>query len=85
MVTVASDATDRETRPVYYLTVRATDSGGRKATTELTVNITDANDNSPYFNRDYDGYLKENSLSFIRPITIQVRIQICSWLSYSVV
>ncbi|XP_071105206.1 cadherin-23-like [Haliotis cracherodii] len=69
-VAVASDQLDRETKSMYYISVEATDPGGLKDTAQLTVNITDANDNPPVFRRDYDGYLKENDHSFSRPITV---------------
>ncbi len=59
-MTVASVKLDRETKSVYYISVESTDPGGLKDTAQLTVNITDANDNPPEFRRDYDGYLKEN-------------------------
>ncbi|XP_067670754.1 protocadherin Fat 4-like [Haliotis asinina] len=70
LVTVLSGQLDRETKSVYYISVEATDPGGLKDTAQLTVNITDANDNAPLFRRDYDGYLKENERYFSRPITV---------------
>ncbi|XP_046560028.1 protein dachsous-like [Haliotis rubra] len=70
LVTVASDQLDRETKSVYYISVEATDPGGWKDTAQLTVSITDVNDNAPVFRRDYDGYLKENETSFSKPIIV---------------
>ncbi|XP_046560030.1 cadherin-related family member 1-like isoform X2 [Haliotis rubra] len=70
LVTVASDQLDRETKSVYYISVEATDPGGLKDTAQLTVSITDVNDNAPVFRRDYDGYLKENETSFSKPIIV---------------
>ncbi|XP_067672299.1 cadherin-related family member 1-like [Haliotis asinina] len=72
VVTLAPYHLDRERRSVYYISVEATDSGGLKDTAQLTINITDVNDNAPVFQRDYDGYLKANETSFSRPITVSV-------------
>ncbi|XP_046576129.1 cadherin-related family member 1-like [Haliotis rubra] len=74
LVTVASYQLDRETKSVYYISVEATDPGGLKDTAQLTVNITDVNDNPPVFRRDYDGYLKENETSFSKPIIVSVSL-----------
>ena len=40
---------DRETVPRYNLTVNVTDSGGRSSSRDLTVIVTDENDNVPRF------------------------------------
>ena len=40
---------DRETVPTYNLTVNVTDSGGRSSSRDLTVIVTDENDNVPRF------------------------------------
>jgi len=54
---------DYETEHEYQLIVQATDLGFVPRTTEalLRINLTDVNDNVPYFERShYDAYLQEN-------------------------
>ncbi|XP_070553228.1 protocadherin Fat 1-like isoform X2 [Ptychodera flava] len=40
---------DRELHPVYTLHVTATDGGGRSCTTEISISLSDVNDNPPQF------------------------------------
>jgi protocadherin-16/23 len=54
---------DRETRDHYMLTVAATDNGtpAGSATSRVSVNVMDANDNDPSFNRElYEFSVEEN-------------------------
>jgi protocadherin-16/23 len=56
-------ALDRETRDHYMLTVAATDNGtpAGSATSRVSVNVLDANDNDPTFSRDvYEFSVEEN-------------------------
>nr|CAG4640600.1 EOG090X0007 [Eulimnadia texana] len=56
---------DRESQKVYHLTVLATDSSPtspRTATANVTVSITDVNDNTPRFSQDlFTVYIPDNS------------------------
>ena len=66
-------ALDRETISTYYLSAEAIDGGGLRAPTEIQIEITDVNDNSPEFARDdYEGVVKEGADTFLRPIKVQV-------------
>lgn len=65
-VSVAGDL-DREKVDEYYLTVEAKDGGGFRSTTELRINVTDENDNSPEFRREeYFSTIKEKASDFQR-------------------
>ena len=52
MIRVANDL-DREVTSVYFLTVMATDLSDSplSSTTYITINITDVNDNRPFFSQ----------------------------------
>lgn len=76
---MANGTLDRERQSQYFLTVVATDKGGRRSTVQLTVNVTDYNDNAPLFIRDgYDAVLKENNAAFDKTVKVQVRLSSCS-------
>ncbi|XP_052791239.1 cadherin-23-like [Mya arenaria] len=57
---------DRERIDTFYLTVTASDNGGRINSTSVKVTLTDDNDNAPKFLRNYIVYLKENDNSHTR-------------------
>lgn len=68
-----SKALDRETQDTYSLTVEVVDKGGLRSSVDVTVNVTDVNDNAPEFNRvEYSANLREGALHFDRPLLIQV-------------
>ncbi|XP_077983801.1 protocadherin Fat 1-like isoform X2 [Glandiceps talaboti] len=48
-VLTTSSQLDREVYPVYMLQVTATDGGGRSCTTEVSISLSDVNDNPPQF------------------------------------
>lgn len=58
-----SKSLDRETVPVYDLTILAEDDGGNNGTTRVRIAIADVNDESPEFQQpDYTASINENSL-----------------------
>ncbi|XP_025076807.1 protocadherin Fat 4-like [Pomacea canaliculata] len=72
VVTVASQATDREKKDTYNLLVQAQDGGGLINSTSLTITIEDLNDNKPNFKRtQYDAILTEDSTTFTRPLRLE--------------
>ena len=69
-----TEALDREKIGEYFITVEARDGGGFRTTVELTVEVTDTNDNRPLFTRDaYFASLKEGATSFVRKLRLEVR------------
>lgn len=63
---------DRETTSEYFLSAEAMDGGGLRAPTEIRIVITDVNDNPPVFRRsDYEGVVKEQAATFLRPIVVE--------------
>ncbi|KAH9505207.1 hypothetical protein Btru_058950, partial [Bulinus truncatus] len=62
---------DRETKDTYYITIAAEDGGQRKVTAQLSIKVTDVNDETPSFvTDDYQTSLQEGETKFIRPITV---------------
>ncbi|ESN92947.1 hypothetical protein HELRODRAFT_69777, partial [Helobdella robusta] len=52
---------DREVKSVYHLVVSAIDGGGKRGSVKVVVNVIDANDNIPTFERThYEVSIKEN-------------------------
>jgi len=84
-VSVAVDADDdhslldRETSDTLELLVIASDARNHSSITQLTVHLTDANDNRPVFSASpagsYDAVISENSLVFTRPPMLVVCTQ----------
>ncbi|XP_078320025.1 cadherin-23-like isoform X2 [Crassostrea virginica] len=67
-----TEALDREKIGEYFITVEARDGGGFRTTVELTVEVTDTNDNRPLFTRDaYFASLKEGATSFVRELRLE--------------
>ncbi|KAK6169010.1 hypothetical protein SNE40_020141 [Patella caerulea] len=65
-----SKSLDREKKSLYFLTVSAVDTGGRRTTKFITIHINDTNDNTPLFQRnEYEGFINENK-NFTRNIQI---------------
>ena len=63
--------------------MEARDGGGFRTTVELTVEVTDTNDNRPLFTRDaYFASLKEGVTSFVRELRLEVRANDGKILSY---
>lgn len=53
---------DHETRPLYSLTVRATDTEGAETETAVEVEVTDMNEHSPHFERGlFEGRIHEDA------------------------
>ncbi|XP_041364065.1 cadherin-23-like [Gigantopelta aegis] len=62
---------DREKRSTYFLTVVAEDGGGHKNRTQLSITVTDVNDNSPEFLQPgYAANIAEDSTVFVPPLTV---------------
>lgn len=51
---------DFERIQVYYMTVTATDGGGRSNSTSVQVSLVDVNDNKPEFTRTFAAFVTEN-------------------------
>ncbi|XP_039273124.2 cadherin-related family member 2-like [Styela clava] len=70
-VQVTAD-TNREQRSEYYLTVRAVDKGGLANTTQLTITITDINDNAPTFqqNQYSANWVENTNVNDATPVSI---------------
>ncbi|XP_051869546.1 cadherin-related family member 2 [Pristis pectinata] len=64
-ITVAnSTAIDRERRPIYYVTLQATDGGSRTDTTLLEIVLEDINDFPPEMTRDsYSAFITEDKIN----------------------
>jgi hypothetical protein len=70
-------ALDRETTSEYFLSAESIDGGGLRSPTEIHIVVTDVNDNAPLFRRqDYEGVVKEGASSFLRPIVVEVSVQL---------
>ena len=66
---------DRERISAFYITVTATDNGGRSNSTSVKVTLTDVNDNNPTFLlQEYLQYIKENQ----NVTLVQVKVRVNS-------
>ncbi|XP_076446801.1 cadherin-23-like [Babylonia areolata] len=72
-IETADGRLDRETRDTYLMTVVATDGGGRRAGTPLTITVTDDNDQVPRFQGNYSTKVLENTVSLIPPVVLQAK------------
>jgi len=67
---------DRETSDTLHVLVMASDARNHSSITQLTVHLTDVNDNGPVFRAalagSYIGVISENSLVFTQPLTVLV-------------
>ncbi|XP_078267470.1 cadherin-related family member 2 [Rhinoraja longicauda] len=65
VITVGNNtAIDRERRPVYYVTLQATDGGDRRDTTLIEIVLEDINDFSPEMARDsYSAFITEDKIN----------------------
>ncbi|KAI8521628.1 hypothetical protein Bbelb_013820 [Branchiostoma belcheri] len=73
-ITVAQgNQLDRETIPLYFLTLLAEDGGGRASNVQLQITLTDVNDNAPAFQRSstFKVYIQEDATSFDEPLQVQ--------------
>lgn len=65
MITVGNNtAIDRERRPIYYVTLQATDGENRTDTTMIEIVLEDINDFSPEIARDsYSAFITEDKIN----------------------
>lgn len=66
---------DRETQTTYTITVKARDSGGFEGSTQLTIRVTDYNDQNPKFETaSYSAEVKEKDKVFKVPLFVKVKL-----------
>ncbi|ESO89125.1 hypothetical protein LOTGIDRAFT_154208 [Lottia gigantea] len=81
---------DRELKSQYFITVEAKDGGNRRSSISLTVDLLDANDNYPVFQKDvYEVFVEENS-NFTRIVQVTAtdndeRDTVNSFVSYRII
>ena len=64
---------DHERQKMYSLTLEAMDGGGKVATANVIVEITDVNDHAPIFPvPEYRRFLEDGSLELLPPLRVHV-------------